>query len=512
MTGEAASPTRALVLATISFTLSFAAWGLIGGLAPVFTGLYQLTASETALLVAVPVLLGSLARLPMGMLTDRLGGRLVFTTLLVFSALAALVVPLTGSYRSLLIAAFLIGMAGSSFAVGAAFVSRWTSPDRQGTALGIYGLGTMGQSLAVFVGPVVATRVGWEMVFRGISAALLAWAAAYFLLARNPPQAGRPATVAAMAAVLRRAPTAWLLGAFYFLTFGGFVAFSIYLPTLLRAQFGLAPADAGLRAAGFVVLATLMRPLGGWLADRIGGAQVLSWVFSGVALFSLLLTWPSMVPFTVGALGCAMLMGLGNGAVFKLVPEHFPKDTGTVTGLVGAIGGLGGFFPPLLLGVFRDQLGVIWPGFLVLSATALLLRAANQRVLPPIRRRMDAVPPGGRASGARTCQGGRVGGARHGRTGGGDCRRVAKPAALRRGARRLHLRDALCGLRNQLSLCDVAASAADADVLAIAGGRPSSHGAAWPATPSASDVARCWSLRPTCTSSGAAGFAGSRTG
>ena len=186
-----------------------------------------------------------------------------------------------------------------------------------------------------------------------------------------------------MTAILRRAPTAWLLGAFYFLTFGGFVAFSIYLPTLLRAQFGLAPADAGFRAAGFVVLATLMRPVGGWLADRIGGAQVLSWVFGGVALFALLLTWPSMVPFTVGALGCAMLMGLGNGAVFKLVPEHFPKDTGTVTGLVGALGGLGGFFPPLLLGVFRDRLGVIWPGFVLLSATALVLRFANQRVFRP---------------------------------------------------------------------------------------------------------------------------------
>ena len=258
--GGAASPARALVLATISFALAFAAWGLVGGLASVFTRLYGLTASETAFLVAVPVLLGSLARLPMGMLTDRFGGRLVFTALLAFSSLAAFVVPLTASYCSLLVSAFLIGMAGSSFAVGAAFVSRWTPAARQGTALGVYGLGTMGQSLAVFVGPVVAARFGWETVFRGTGALLLVWAVAYFLLARNPPQAGRPATVAAMAAVLRRAPTAWLLGAFYFLTFGGFVAFSIYLPTLLRAQFGLAPADAGLRAAGFVVLATLMRP------------------------------------------------------------------------------------------------------------------------------------------------------------------------------------------------------------------------------------------------------------
>jgi MFS transporter, NNP family, nitrate/nitrite transporter len=377
------SPTRPLVLATVSFALSFAAWGLVGGLASVFAGLYSLTASQTALLVAVPVLLGSLARLPMGMLTDRFGGRLVFTALLGFSALAAFVVPLTNSYSALLVAAFFIGMAGSSFAVGAAFVSRWTPSARQGTALGIYGLGTMGQSLAVFAGPVVASRWGWQTVFYTTSALLLGWAVIHGALARNPPRAARPATVAAMVAVLRRSPTAWLLGAFYFLTFGGFVAFSIYLPTLLRVQFGLAPADAGFRAAGFVVLATLMRPLGGWLADRIGGAQVLSWVFGGVSLFALLLMWPSMVPFTVGALACAMLLGVGNGAVFKLVPEHFPRDTGTVTGLVGALGGLGGFFPPLLLGVFRDQFGAIWPGFVSLSLTALTLRIANERIFKP---------------------------------------------------------------------------------------------------------------------------------
>jgi MFS family permease len=274
-------------------------------------------------------------------------------------------------------------MAGSSFAVGAAFVSRWTPPARQGTALGIYGLGTMGQSVAVFAGPVVAARWGWQTVFHAMSVLLLVSAAIFLAFARNPARAARPATVAAMVAVLRTSSTAWLLGAFYFLTFGGFVAFSIYLPTLLRAQFGLAPADAGFRAAGFVVLATLMRPLGGWLADRISGAQVLSWVFGGVALFALLLTWQSMVPFTVGALACAMLLGLGNGAVFKLVPEHFPRDTGTVTGLVGALGGLGGFFPPLLLGVLRDQLGSLWPGFLFLSLTALSLRVANERVFRP---------------------------------------------------------------------------------------------------------------------------------
>ena len=382
-TTPSGSDARALALATLSFFVSFAAWGLMGGLAPVFADRYDLTASQTALLVAVPVLLGSLARLPMGMLTDRFGGRAVFTLLLLASAAAAVVVPSTWSYPSLLVAAFLIGMAGSSFAVGAAFVSRWTPPARQGTALGVYGLGTLGQSLAVFGAPVIAARFGWPNVFYGIALILVVWAVVYVSMARNPPRPASVAGVGAMVAVLRGSPTAWLLGAFYFLTFGGFVAFSIYLPTLLRSQFGLSPADAGFRAAGFVVLATALRPVGGWLADRIGGAQVLSWVFGGTALFAMLLAWPSMVPFTVGALGCAALMGLGNGAVFKLVPEHFPHQTGTVTGLVGALGGLGGFFPPLLLGVFHDTLGVTWPGFALLSATALALRAANQRVFRP---------------------------------------------------------------------------------------------------------------------------------
>src|SRR6478672_3636792 len=361
----------------------FAAWGLISAFAPVFRQRFHLSATQTALLVAVPVLLGALARLPMGMLADRFGGRVVFTVLMFFVAAPVALVPSAASYRNLLVVAFFLGMAGSSFAVGVGYVSRWFSMDSQGSALGVYGLGNIGQSAAVFLGPVVAAAFGFRTVYTGMSIILIVWAVVFAAFARNATQTARPKGLSEMLGVLGREPLAWLLSAFYFLTFGGFVAFSIYLPTLLRDQFGLKPADAGLRAAGFVVLATLLRPAGGWLADKIGGAQVLSWVFGGVALFSLLLTWPSMVPFTVGALGCALLMGLGNGAVFKLVPEHFPKDTGTVTGLVGALGGLGGFFPPLLLGVFRDRLGVIWPGFLLLSATALLLRAANQRVFQP---------------------------------------------------------------------------------------------------------------------------------
>ena len=144
--------------------------------------------------------------------------------------------------------------------------------------------------------------------------------------------------------------------------------------------------DAGFRTAGFVVLATLLRPLGGILSDNIGGARVLSGVFLGIVPFALLLMWPSILPFTVGALGCAALLGLGNGAVFKLVPQFFPGNTATVTGLVGAMGGLGGFFPPLVLGFFRDRLGNVGPGFGLLATTALIMWGINQRVFIPRQR------------------------------------------------------------------------------------------------------------------------------
>ena len=372
-----------LALGTISFTICFCAWGLISAFAPQFRKLFSLTDSQTAWLVAVPVLLGSLARIPMGMLTDRLGGRLIFSTLMAICAVPAFSVPLAESFPQLLAIGFFLGLAGSSFAVGVGYVSRWAPPAKQGTSLGIYGLGNIGQSAAVFLGPLIAGLVGWQWIYRGTAILLVAWAIAFALLARDAPGASRPASLGEMIKVLTQQKLSGVLACFYFLTFGGFVAFSIYLPLLLRDEFGLSPTDAGFRAAGFVVLATLLRPVGGWLSDKIGGARVLAGVFPGISLFALLLAWPAMTPFTVGALGCAALLGLGNGAVFKLVPQYFPKQTGTVGGLVGALGGLGGFFPPLLLGFSRQHLGVVWPGFLLLSATALALWFTNQKILMP---------------------------------------------------------------------------------------------------------------------------------
>jgi NNP family nitrate/nitrite transporter-like MFS transporter len=381
-----------VALGTLSFAVSFAAWGLVSAFAPRFRERFGLTASQTALVVATPVLLGALARLPAGLLADRWGARAVFPALMVLAALPAWWLPSAASHRQLLLGGFFLGLAGAAFPIGVGYVSRWVVPARQGSALGVYGLGNIGQSAVVFLGPVLAGLVGVANVFRGTAVVLVAWAAVFAVTARDAPVTAAPKGLSATLAVLRR-PLAWVLSLFYFLTFGGFVAFSIYLPTLLRDQFGLRPADAGFRTAGFVVLATLLRPLGGALADRIGGARVLSGVFAFVVPFALLLAWPSMIPFTVGALGCAALLGLGNGAVFKLVPQYFPGETATVTGLVGAMGGLGGFFPPLLLGAFRDGYGAVWPGFVLLAATAVALFLVNRRVFLARQEALESTLP-----------------------------------------------------------------------------------------------------------------------
>lgn len=377
---------RALGLATIAFGLTFAVWGLIGALAPQFREMYHLSPVQTSVLIAVPVLLGSIGRLLMGILADRYGGRVVFGVLLLFCLIPAIGVCFSYSYQSLLAWAFLLGFAGASFSIGVAFTSKWFPAHQQGTALGIYGMGNIGQSIAVFGAPaLVAMASDWRLPFVLFGALAGVWGVIFLLFARDAPVRLQPKPLREYFSVLRGEPLAWVLAILYFQTFGGFVALGIYLPILLKDIFALTPMDAGARVAGFVLLATLMRPLGGWLADRYGGAQVLLIVFSLLAVLALGLTSDSMVLFTIGALGSAAMLGAGNGAVFRLVPEYFPRETGTVTGLVGAMGGLGGFFPPLALGVIRAQTDSYTLGFILLACFALLCWLINWRTFFKLR-------------------------------------------------------------------------------------------------------------------------------
>jgi NNP family nitrate/nitrite transporter-like MFS transporter len=369
-----------LFLATLAFAVAFVAWSLISPLASQIQADLGLDNTATSVLIAVPVLLGSLLRIPMGLLTDRFGGRKVYTALLLFTLLPVAFMGIANSFWTYVLGGLFLGTAGASFAVGVPFVSRWFSPDKQGLALGIYGMGNIGTAVAVFTMPALETVLGSRQSafwFYLIPVALMA--AIFWLFARDAPGLVKPKSLNDSVTVLRTERMAWILSLFYFLTFGGFVAFANYLPKLLVDWYHLDKGDAGLRAAGFTVVATLARPVGGWLADKIGGNQVLTAVFSFGPIGALALAWvagsPNMVLSTILFLATALGLGLGNGAVFKLVAQYFPKNTGLVTGIAGCAGGLGGFFPPLLLGFVKDATGSYALGFVLLALFAFLCLA-----------------------------------------------------------------------------------------------------------------------------------------
>jgi NNP family nitrate/nitrite transporter-like MFS transporter len=373
--GPARDAARNLVLATVAFALCFSAWGLIAPLAKRFEDDYALSSTETAFLVAVPVVLGSLLRIPVGALTDRYGGRRMFALLLAASAPPALLLGYADSYWSLVGVGFFLGLAGSSFAVGVPFVAGWYAKERQGFAVGVYGMGNIGTAVAAFSAPAIVD--GWGRPALGwIAAAVLVGGAALFwTMATDAPRAAAPPRYRE---VLRAGWRLWRLALFYFVTFGGFVAMAIFLPKLLVDWFDISLVNAGLRAAGFTLFATFARPVGGWLADRFGAYPVLVLAFAGIAVDAGVLAAiardPTWVTVTIACLTLGGFLGAGNGAVFKLVPAEFPDNPGAATGIVGAAGGLGGFFPPLLMGVVKDVFDTYALGFvgLLLFTTACL--------------------------------------------------------------------------------------------------------------------------------------------
>jgi len=372
-----------LTLSTGAFALCFAAFGSVSAMMNGLQDRLGLTEWQAWVAIAVPVLLGSLGRIPLGLLTDRFGGRSVFIWTMVAAIIPCVLLGFVQTYWQLLACGFFVGIGLASFSVGVGFTSRWYPPAQQGMALGIYGAGNIGQSLAAFGAPVLAAVIGFAWGFWAFAILLTGWLALFIVFGRNAPIAPRPRSFRENMQPLGDSAT-WILCIFYFLTFGGFVAMSISLPKFLTNMFNLSIEDAGLRTAGFIVLATVMRPLGGVLADRLGGGRVLVWVFAGTALFALFMCCPSLVIFSVGALGMAAAIGLGNGAVFKLVPEHFPKSVGAVTGLVGAAGGLGGFFPPLLVGSIYQISGTYLWSFIPLSFTAIICLFLIPRLQAPV--------------------------------------------------------------------------------------------------------------------------------
>lgn len=364
----------ALTLATTAFLVNFWAWGMISPLAPHYQRELGLTPFTLSVLVAAPVLVGSLGRVPLGVLTDRFGGRLVFGVTTLVTIVPVLLMAAAGSFPLLIVGGLLLGIGGATFAIGVPFVNAWFPPERRGVALGIYGMGNVGTAVANFASPRIAAAAGRPAAYLTVAVVLAVVGVAFLLLARDSPT--RPVATEPFSVRFRASlalPATGHLAALYAVTFGGFVAFGVYLPTYLQAAYGLALTDAATRAAGFVLLATVARPVGGALADRYGGRVVVLTTLGVVAVMAIVDAFqPVMVVATPAFLLMAAALGAGSGAIFALLGVLVPaSQVGTVTGVVGAAGGLGGFLPPIVMGLVYQGTGSYAIGLMLLSDVAL---------------------------------------------------------------------------------------------------------------------------------------------
>jgi MFS transporter, NNP family, nitrate/nitrite transporter len=369
-------PAAMLGLATLGFALNFWAWALLSPLGTHFKLTLDLTEFRQALLVAVPVIVGSLGRIPVGALTDRYGGRLMFPVISFATILPLLFIGYFGyrSYGALLVGGFFLGLGGTAFAVGVPFVNAWFPPQRRGMAIGIFGAGMGGTAISALTTVKLVTAHGVKTPFLITAIVLAAYGVTAALVLRDAPDRALPTGSFArrLGSALRLRVT-WHLAALYAVAFGGYVAFSVYLPTYLKTAYGLGQQDAANRMAGFVALAVLARPLGGWLSDRIDPTRVLASAFAVVTVCALVQSsTPSLAPTgTIAFLAMAAALGAGSGAVFALVARSAPAQmVGSVTGVVGAAGGLGGFVPPLVMGSVYSHFSDYAGGLIALAAVA----------------------------------------------------------------------------------------------------------------------------------------------
>ncbi|CAM2162401.1 Nitrate transporter [Paraburkholderia sacchari] len=363
-----------LASAFFYFNFSFMVWYLLGPLQIQVARTLELTTQQRAMMVAVPILAGALIRLPMGMLADRIGARrtgLLGQAAVIATLLVTWQVGIHSLHQAFVFGVFL-GVAGASFAVALPLASRWYPPCHQGTAMGIAGAGNSGTVLAALFAPVLATVFGWQTVFGMACIPLACVFLFYAACAKDAPGAVQHKRVRDYLRMLGNRDAWWFMF-FYALTFGGFAGFASSLPGYFHDQFGFDPKAAGWATAACVFAGSAMRPIGGVLADRIGGTRSLLGVYGAVALLIGIAGYGVGTPVVALALFLvAMLcLGAGNGAVFQLVPQCFGKDIGVMTGLIGMAGGVGGFTLASSLGAIRQATGSYAGGLWLFAGLAL---------------------------------------------------------------------------------------------------------------------------------------------
>ncbi|WP_346729007.1 MFS transporter [Lederbergia citrea] len=360
-----------LPLQTMNLTLGFMVWVIISSLLPFIKEDIIIPANQLALVTALPVVLGSILRIPIGYYANQFGARIIFLISFIALLFPVYFISVADSYTDLLIGGLFLGIGGAVFSVGVTSLPKYYPKDRHGFINGIYGAGNLGTALSAFGAPFFAAKLGWSTTIQLYLVILAVFILANFFFGDKHEVKVKTPLVKQIKAVYKNEKL-WLLCLFYFITFGSFVAFTLYLPNFLVANFGLEKVDAGMRTAGFIVLATGMRTVGGWLADRFNPLVLLMFVFAGFTFSAVLLSFaPSIAWYTFGCLTIAFCAGTGNGVIFKLVPMYFQQQAGIVNGIVSAMGGLGGFFPPLLLTFLFGLTGHYAIGFMALSQVAL---------------------------------------------------------------------------------------------------------------------------------------------
>jgi NNP family nitrate/nitrite transporter-like MFS transporter len=364
-----AGHTPTLLCAFGYFDVSFMVWVLLGALANSIVPDFGLSEGQRGFMLAVPLLGGSILRVVLGLMTDHFGARRTGLVGLTLTLIPLLLGWLwADGYMKLLLVGLLLGVAGASFAAALPLASRWYPPEYQGMAMGVAGAGNSGTALATLFAPMLAQALGWHAVFAVALVPILVMLGLFAAYAQDSPNQPAPKPFAAYGSVLKL-PDTWWFCLFYSVTFGGFVGLAVFLNSFFKTQYELSPVQAGYFATACVVAGSFLRPVGGYLADRFGGIRMLTLLYAGAGAMMLgLATVPPLAAGTVLMfLGMGML-GMGNGSVFQLVPQRFPKEIGVITGIVGAAGGLGGFFLPNVLGSLKQFTGSYAGGFLAFAA------------------------------------------------------------------------------------------------------------------------------------------------
>lgn len=367
-----------LSMSTLAFTACFAVWVMFSIIGiPIKTGL-QLTETQFGLLAAMPVLTGALSRLPLGMLTDRFGGRIVFFWLLIATVIPIWLIGYATEYWQFLTLGLFVGLAGGSFSVGIAYVARWFRKERQGFAMGVFGAGNAGAAVTKFVAPSLVVAFGWQMVPKVYAVAMLVIAVAFWFLSFTDKshQVGSGVGIGEQLAALKD-PKVWRLCQYYSIVFGGYVALSLWMTKYYISEYGFSIQTAALLASIFVLPSGVIRALGGWLADRFGAHSVTWWVMwaSWICLF--LLSYPQTQMtiltldgprdfhlglnvwfFTALLFVVGIAWGFGKASVFKYISDDYPHNIGVISGIVGLAGGLGGFLLPIMFGALLDATGI----------------------------------------------------------------------------------------------------------------------------------------------------------